>query len=135
MDLAIPSGGSLTLIEAATGVGKTEAALIRYLYLMQAGEVDGLYFALPTRTAATQIYQRVTAAVQRAFPDEQFRPPTILAVPGYLVADGVPARGRLPSFEVLWDDDPDSRMRYRGWAAENSKRYLAGAVDITNAKQ
>lgn len=135
MDLPIPAAGNLVLVEAATGVGKTEAALIRYLALMQSGEVDGLYFALPTRTAATQIYQRVTAAVRRAFPNEDHRPPTVLAVPGYLIADGVAARGRLTGFEVLWDDDPNSLMRYRGWAAENSKRYLAGAVVVGTIDQ
>lgn len=126
--------GSLSLLEAETGAGKTEAALIRYLRLFHAGEVDGLFFALPTRTAATQIYRRVCEAIERAFTDPQHRPPVVLAVPGYLSVDET-AGQRLPGFEVLWNDSESERFRYRGWAAENAKRYLAGAIVVGTIDQ
>jgi len=126
-------GGSLTILEAETGSGKTEAALLRFAQLFHAGCVDGLFFALPTRTAATQIHRRVLAAVERAFPSDQ-RPPVVLAVPGYLRVDDVEGE-RLPHFEVLWNDDDRERFRYRGWAAENSKRYLAGPIVVGTIDQ
>lgn len=127
--------GSVTVLEAATGSGKTEAALLHYLRFFLAGFVDGLYFALPTRTAATQIYERVCRAVAAAFPDDdRRRPPVVLAVPGYLSADGVTGEA-LPSFEVLWPEEERERLRYRGWAAENRKRYLAGAVVVGTVDQ
>lgn len=126
--------GSLTVLEAETGSGKTEAALARYLRLLHAGFVDGMYFALPTRTAATQIHDRVQQAIRRAFPDERVRPPVVLAVPGYIQVDDHTAR-RLPGFEVLWNDDPRSIYRTRGWAAEHPKRYLAGAVVVGTIDQ
>ena len=45
----------LVILESETGSGKTEAALWRFVHLFRAGLVDSLYFALPTRVAASQI--------------------------------------------------------------------------------
>jgi CRISPR-associated endonuclease/helicase Cas3 len=93
-----------------------------------------MYFALPTRTAATQIQHRVFEAVARAFPNSRARPPVVLAVPGYIAADDRTAC-RLPGFEVLWNDDPEERYRFRGWAAEHPKRYLVGPVVVGTIDQ
>ena len=131
-ELSLDGGGSLTILEAETGSGKTEAALLRFAQLFHAGLVDGMYFALPTRTAATQIHARVRDAVDRAFPTD--KPPVVLAVPGYLRVDDKDGM-RLPDFEVLWNDDPNERYRFRGWAAENPKRYLAGTVVVGTIDQ
>lgn len=134
--LGVPAGlgPTLTILEAETGSGKTEAALARYLALFGAGQIDGLYFALPTRTAATQLHRRVVRAVERAFSEPDRRPPVVLAVPGYLAVDDREGH-RLPRFEVLWNDDEAARYRYRGWAAEHPKRYLAGAVVVGTIDQ
>ena len=132
--LPMTTGPSLTFIEEETGGGKTEAALWHFARLFAAGTIDGLYFALPTRTAATQLHQRITDACVRCFPDPATRPAVILAVPGYLAADD--ARGtRLAGFEVLWNDDPKKVDRYRRWAAEGPKRYLAGTVVVGTIDQ
>lgn len=132
--LPTTAAGSLAVLEAETGSGKTEAALAHFLTLFRAGYVDGLYFALPTRTAATQLYRRVVRAMKRAFPETKSRPPTVLAVPGYLEVDGAGGR-RLAPFEVLWADDDQERFRFRGWAAEHPKRYLAGTVVVGTVDQ
>lgn len=134
--LGLPSeaGGSVIVLEAETGAGKTEAALVRFFQLFKAGEVDGLYFALPTRTSATQMFSRVRAAVERAFPDPTQRPNVILAVPGYIAVDQKLGKA-LPDFEVLWDDDPQGLWRRRGWAAESPKRFLAGTVVVGTIDQ
>lgn len=133
LELANFRGGSIALLEAETGAGKTEAALARYATLFQAGEVDGLYFALPTRTAATQMYRRVVEAIAKVFRGGN-PPPVILAVPGYLSVDE--HRGTLlPGFEVLWNDDDRERFRFRGWAAENPKRFLAGPIVVGTIDQ
>ncbi|MEX1366313.1 MAG: CRISPR-associated endonuclease Cas3'', partial [Nannocystaceae bacterium] len=134
LELPVDRRGSLTILEAETGSGKTEAALARFMQLFHAGEVDGLYFALPTRTAATQLHGRVVDALERAFPNLDERPAVVLAVPGYLRVDDKEGR-RLPGFEVLWNDDRDAGQRYRGWAAEHPKRYLAGAVVVGTIDQ
>lgn len=138
----LPTGeqGSLTILEAPTGEGKTEAAMWRYLRLFQAGDVDGLYFALPTRTAAQEIYNRINEMRKAAF-GEKTSQPVIQAVPGYFRVDDTQghqpsqeeAKARaLPPFTVLWDD---LEVPGRGWAAENSKRYLAGALVVGTIDQ
>lgn len=124
---------SLVLLESETGSGKTEAALAHFVRLFHAGEVDGLYFALPTRTAASQMHRRVCAGIEHAFPEDA-RPAVILAVPGYLAVDDHTGR-MLPGFKVLWNDDPKERLRYRGWAAEHPKRFLAGSVVVGTIDQ
>lgn len=126
--------GSLTILEADTGSGKTEAVLTRFVQLFHAGLVDGMYFALPTRTAATEIHERVRKAVTRAFPDPDCRPAVVLAVPGYLTVDETTGE-RLPPFHVLWNDDERDRWRYRGWAAERPKRYLVGTIAVGTIDQ
>ena len=58
--------------------------------------VDGLYFALPTRVAATQMFERVKRFRDRIF-SEGDRPAVVLAVPGQIRADEAEAV-RLPRF-------------------------------------
>jgi len=129
-DVPLHEDGGLVVLESDTGSGKTEAALARFVRLYQEGLVDGLYFAVPTRTAATQLHDRVTAAVERLFPEDQ-RPPVVQAVPGYIKADDVTAT-RLPdSYAVRWDES----IQHRGWAAESSKRYLAGPIAVGTVDQ
>lgn len=127
--LPLDGKGSITVLESETGSGKTEAALARFVALFEAGLVDGMYFALPTRSAATELHRRVYEAVKHAF----VAPPrVILAVPGYLRADDVEGT-KLAPFEVLWPDK--DRWRYRAWAAENPKRYLAGCIIVGTIDQ
>lgn len=138
MALPVPARGGLAVLEAETGSGKTEAALARFLALFAAGAVDGLYFALPTRTAATQMQERVVRKVELAFPEPDARPPVILAVPGYVRVDDIEGtRGdpQLPPFHTLWPEDMADRVRWRGWAAERPKRYLAGEIVVGTVDQ
>ena len=125
-----PRPGAFVTLEAETGSGKTEAALAHFFRLFRAGEVDGFYFALPTRAAAAQIHRRTKETVRRWFGDAA--PPVVLAVPGYLRVDGDEGQ-RLPEGAgVLWPDDADTD---RAWAAERPKRYLAGAAMVGTVDQ
>ena len=134
MSLPCSPGGSISVLESETGSGKTEAAIMRFARLFHEGWVDGMTFALPTRTAATQIHRRITSAVTTIFPDVDARPAVVLAVPGYLQVDDVTGK-RLPGFEVLWNDREAERARHRGWPAEQPKRYLAGTVVVGTIDQ
>ena len=129
--LPVPRSGSLTVLESDTGSGKTEAAVLRFLSLLQAGVVDGMYFALPTRSAAVQLQRRVHRAIEAALGPEH--PPVVLAVPGYLTVDDTEGY-RLAPFETRWPDDQE-RWRHRGWAAESPKRYLAASVAVGTIDQ
>jgi CRISPR-associated endonuclease/helicase Cas3 len=125
----------LLIAEAETGSGKTEAALARFFHLFAAGEVGSLYFALPTRVAAREIYRRVEGYVQRAFPDQATRPRVVLAVPGYAQVDGIPVTALLPPPGVRWDEDPDQQRAERVWAAEHPKRFLAATIAVGTIDQ
>ena len=77
-----PLNEQLAIIESETGSGKTEAALWRFANMYREGLVDGLYFALPTRSAAAQLHRRVKSFVENLFPAGH-TPPGVLAVPAY----------------------------------------------------
>ena len=66
--LKTPLDEPVAIIESETGSGKTEAALWRFAKMYEAGLVDGPYFALPTRSAASQLHQRVNRFVSNLFP-------------------------------------------------------------------
>lgn len=125
------SNANLLVLEAETGSGKTEAALWRFKLLFEQGLVDGLYFALPTRVAATQIFTRVKQFRDRVFPAGE-RPGVVLAVPGQAHFDGAEARP-LPDFGVQWSDG-EERTDAR-WAAERPKRFLAATIAVGTIDQ
>jgi CRISPR-associated endonuclease/helicase Cas3 len=62
--------GSLVIVEAPMGEGKTEAALLLYDTLASRG-AEGLYFALPTQATANQILGRVSAFLGQSFDGRQ----------------------------------------------------------------
>ena len=131
-DAIVPTSRCVVL-EAETGSGKTEAALWRFRHLFEAGEVDGLYFALPTRVAATQMFARVKRFRDVLFPESD-RPTVVLAVPGQVGADD--AKGHpLPEFAFEWNDRPDETRRQGRWAAEHPKRFLAAQIAVGTVDQ
>ncbi|MFC7705780.1 CRISPR-associated helicase Cas3' [Plastorhodobacter daqingensis] len=125
---ALPTTEHLVLLEAETGSGKTEAALWRFAKLLEAGEVDALYFAVPTRAAARQLHGRVNDALTRMF---AVHPEAVLAIPGQILA-GEAKGTRLPDFEVVWDD---TQVRPARWAAEHAARYLTARVAVGTVDQ
>ena len=121
----------LVIIESETGSGKTEAALWRFARMYQAGLVDGLYFALPTRAAAVQLHRRVRDFIARLLP-EPGRPPVVLAVPGYKPdADAEAAAMRDYNPHAAGHHEENSRP----WASESSKRYLAAQIAVGTVDQ
>lgn len=124
--------GDIVVLEAETGSGKTEAALWRFVQLFEAGKVDGLYFALPTRVAATQLYQRVRALVSRLWPTHA--PVVVRALPGYEAADDQ-EKISLPDFKVQWPDHPADEKAHQRWVAESPKRFLAATIAVGTIDQ
>ena len=130
---SVPPEEQLVIVESETGSGKTEAALLRFARLYEKGLVDGLYSALPTRAAASQIHGRVTAFIRNLLPSDP-SPEPVLAVPGYVRA-GDATGERLADYEVWWDDHPDVQTQKRRWAAESAKRYLAAQIAVGTVDQ
>lgn len=135
LDTAPPAAQTVEILEAETGSGKTEAAFLRFLQLQQAGLVDGLYFALPTRTAATQLHARLTKLVKTAYgEDNQARPKVTLAVPGYLKVDDDSGQA-IGDWKVRWDESGRVGQDGERWAAESPKRFLAAAIAVGTIDQ
>ena len=130
--VADPALGPVVVVESETGSGKTEAALWRFRTLFAAGAVDSLAFVLPTRAAAVSLEARIRSFLQSLFPDPGVRPNVVLAVPGYLRADGHDGT-LLARFETQWPDT--AADRHRTWAAEAPKRYLAAAAAVGTVDQ
>jgi len=122
----------VVVLESETGSGKTEAALWRFVRLFAAGEIDGLYFALPTRTSAVQIHARIQAMLDRLFGTSRLQ--AVLAVPGYLQA-GDEKGIRQEAFQTLWPDRPGDRLEDARWAAESPKRFLSARVAVGTVDQ
>lgn len=129
---AAEASGPVVVLEAETGSGKTEAALWRFATLFAAGRVDGLYFALPTRVAATQMHARVQTFAGRMFPGREVE--VVRALPGDVSAGSALVRP-LPDFQVQWSDDPDEATRRARWAAERPKRFLAAPIAVGTIDQ
>ncbi|MBB4199540.1 CRISPR-associated endonuclease/helicase Cas3 [Rhodoblastus sphagnicola] len=129
---AADAPGPVVVLEAETGAGKTEAALWRFARLFAEGKVDSLYFALPTRVAASQIHGRVQEAAKRLFGSEA--PEVLRALPGDVRMDDASGR-RLPGFAMQWNDDPDEAIRRSRWAAEQPKRFLAATIAVGTIDQ
>ncbi len=130
----LPLDEQLVIIESETGSGKTEAALWRFARMYAAGLVDGVYFALPTRAAAAQIYRRVQRCIATLFPAVEHRPLVALAVPGYApdAPDAAAEVVRLADYADSWNGEHDSEPP---WATENPKRYLAAQIAIGTVDQ
>lgn len=127
----VPLDEPLAIIESETGSGKTEAALWRFARLYDAGRVDGLYFALPTRAAAKQIYERVNLFRKRLFTAAD-APKPVLAVPGYIRFGDIKGERELQPYKVWWDSDA---IDHRRWAAESAKRFLAAQIAVGTIDQ
>ena len=66
----LPVTPSLTLIEAPTGTGKTEAALAYAWQLIDAGFAESIVFALPTQATANAMLKRVEEFAERLFGED-----------------------------------------------------------------
>jgi len=124
--------GSVVLLESETGSGKTEAAFRWASRLIDAGLVDGCYFAVPLRSAAVQLYGRMRRWLLATYGDAA--PEPLLAVPGYFRmgdAEGT----RLPDLRVQWSDLETEDRRTERWAAEQPKRYMATGFAVGTIDQ
>ena len=125
-DCALPDGPVLSVIEDATGAGKTEAALILAMRIMQAGKADGLFLALPTMATANAMLSRIEAAAPALF-------------------DGVPtlglAHGRAHlsgAFHAITGGDgtnPESGPHCTSWLADDRRRILLSDMGVGTIDQ
>ena len=126
--------GRLAILESETGSGKTEAALWRFARLFAEGQVDGLYFAVPTRVAAASLHKRVSEAVAGLLPDAETRPRVTLAVPGMAREPGPRGEGLARPAPDVTEYGHDNALAAH-WASERPKRFLAGTIAVGTIDQ
>ena len=80
VDMKLPQGPVLAIVEDVTGSGKTEAALLLASRLLADGRADGLFFALPTMATANAMYERLGKSYRRMFAQD--------ATPSLVLAHG-----------------------------------------------
>jgi CRISPR-associated endonuclease/helicase Cas3 len=117
--LTLPLTERLVVLEAPTGTGKTEASVMWASRLVAAGLVDGLYFAVPTRSAATEIHGRIASMMSRVHPLLTAR--TVRAVPGMLDTDHAMQR---------WDEPSEPT-----WAIGSTRRVMGAPVAVGTIDQ
>jgi CRISPR-associated endonuclease/helicase Cas3 len=122
---------ALVIIEAPTGVGKTEAAL--YLADRWAGTLRqrGLYVAMPTMATSNQMFGRVQAVLNRRYPETGVRPLLVHSQARWA------KEGVLPDIDVE-DEQPGSQgssVEAMAWFLPRKRSLLTpfavGTVDQT----
>jgi CRISPR-associated endonuclease/helicase Cas3 len=127
---ALPAIPSLTLIEAPTGSGKTEAALAYAWRLLDAGMADSIVFALPTQATANAMLERIEAFAARTFG----------------VANVVLAHGKRQFNEgfqqlvergqhVTSQGEEEAGVQCAAWLASSRKRVFLGQIGVCTVDQ
>ncbi len=126
----LPATPGLTLIEAPTGSGKTEAALAHAWRLLAAGVADGIVFALPTQATANAMFERVKAFARKA----------------YGQANVVLAHGKRDfnaGFQQLVErgqrrtrqGDEEASVQCAAWLSSSRKRVFLGQIGVCTVDQ
>ncbi|MGY0216645.1 CRISPR-associated helicase/endonuclease Cas3 [Endozoicomonadaceae bacterium StTr2] len=127
----LPRANSLTLIEASTGSGKTEAALAHAWQLLEQNLADSIVFALPTQATANAMLSRIENAASVIFEGQvnavlahgraRFQQDFINL---QQAANSQPAQG-----------EQEARLQCARWLAESKKRVFLGQIGICTVDQ
>ncbi len=126
----LPSTPGLTLVEAPTGSGKTEAALAYAWRLLDQGAADSIVFALPTQATANAMLGRVEAFAAQAFGSAN-----IVLAHGKrdfteafhkLVANGQRTTAQGPT---------EAAIQCAAWLANSRKRVFLGQIGVCTVDQ
>lgn len=128
-DLPLPP--ALTLIEAPTGSGKTEAALTLCARIIAAGLAESIVFALPTQATANAMLGRLDAIAGTLFPDGS----------NIVLAHGKAAHH--PYFDQLKtraaqhqaQGKENASVHCAQWIAASRKRALLGQIGVCTVDQ
>lgn len=126
----LPVMPGLTLIEAPTGSGKTEAALAYAWRLLTAGVADSIVFALPTQATANAMLLRAEAFAERAFGSAN----VVLAHGKRQYNDGfkkLVERGQ----HVTAQGKEEAAVQCAAWLANSRKRVFLGQIGVCTVDQ
>ncbi|MEA3548481.1 MAG: CRISPR-associated helicase/endonuclease Cas3 [Thermodesulfobacteriota bacterium] len=124
-------GQGLTIIEAPTGSGKTEAALAYAVKLLDVGLADSLIFALPSQATANAMLDRLESVADRVFDKGKN---VILAHgksrfnKGFLDLQRVARLHSAQGYE-------EAQVQCAQWLASSRKRVFLGQVGVCTVDQ
>lgn len=125
LEIALPEGPMLAVIEDETGAGKTEAALLLAQRMLLAEKGRGLFFALPTMATADAMFLRARSHVGRMFHNK----------PSLTLAHG--RSGLSGAFRelVVGAENASDDVGCASWLAEGRRRALLADVGVGTIDQ
>ncbi len=125
----LPLKAGLTLVEAPTGSGKTEAALSHAWRLIAANMADSVVFALPTQATANAMLGRLKKIAPLIFKDH----------PNLLLAHGL-ARFNKDFIKIRHSvmedcESEDGWIQCCQWLTESRKRVFLGQIGVCTIDQ
>lgn len=126
----LPTKPGLTLIEAPTGSGKTEASLAYAWRLLAAGEVDSIVFALPTQATANAMLKRVEVFAAKVYGESN----VVLAHGKREFNSGfqqLVERGQRRTRQ----GDEEASVQCAAWLASSRKRVFLGQIGVCTVDQ
>lgn len=123
----LPLSGGLTLVEAPTGSGKTEAALGLAARLLAAGLAESIVFALPTQATANAMLPRLEMIAPRLFPGSDS---SLVLAHGRAAfnADAIRLRSTV-------HDGNEATVHQADWLSQSRKRVFLGQIGVCTIDQ
>jgi len=134
IELPKSDSGSLIMIEAPTGSGKTEAALSIASEQVAAGMADSIIFALPTQATANAMFDRIQKVACKLFPNSGVN--VVLAHGKDKFNEGLKIlRERGESFDGRNLVEEDGIIICSKWIGSSKKRSMLGQICICTLDQ
>ncbi|MCR5220677.1 MAG: CRISPR-associated helicase Cas3' [bacterium] len=132
LDLPVPDGPELLVVEDLTGGGKTEAALLAAHRFLRSGQCSGLYVGLPTMATADAMYGRLSGSYQRMFAN---RIPLLLAHGGTQLNEDFLASIMPDCERKNRQEDESGGAICSQWLADNRKKALLSPCGVGTLDQ
>jgi CRISPR-associated endonuclease/helicase Cas3 len=126
----LPITSGLTLIEAPTGSGKTEAALAYAWRLLEEGIADSIVFALPTQATANAMLERVEAFAEHAFGSAN-----IVLAHGKREFNEAFQRLAANGQRTTAQGKTEAAVQCAAWLASSRKRVFLGQIGVCTVDQ
>lgn len=127
-----PLAAGLTLIEAPTGSGKTEAALAYAWRLLESGATDSIIFALPTQATANAMLKRAQDFAVQAFDGDSTN---IVLAHGKSQFNSGFQQLRAAGQRSTAQGKVEATVQCAAWLAQSRKRVFLGQVGICTVDQ
>lgn len=118
----------LLILEAPTGIGKTEKAFYLADKYLQQHQGRGIYIAMPTQATSNQMFDRFTQFLENRYPDQQIN---TLLVHGQADLHQKVQEIRL---NVVTEDDPTGVVAM-SWFMQKSKKTLLAPFGVGTVDQ